>query len=242
MYFKHLHVVVINLLGSHFPYSLWTTIYLSFRVHLQVALLPCGESHSYINQKPIGHFVLFRFYHLYMNIKTHLTFGPAMAESLQVLHDKARVQSPCTWDDPSFFLHISIMCVFKLTRPQPYVVVFQVTSIADDAYQETAAVYLQVSIVSQALIFVTRSHKWSFMERPGFWLLGAFIVAQLIATLIAVYASWGFAKIRGCGWRWAGVVWLYEWVFITLDLKFIHNPFNGCVLKNLTFCSSVPPW
>lgn len=21
-----------------------------------------------------------------------------------------------------------------------------------------------------------------------------------------------------------------------------HNPFNGCVLKNLTFCSSVPPW
>lgn len=21
-----------------------------------------------------------------------------------------------------------------------------------------------------------------------------------------------------------------------------HNPFNGCVLKNLTFCSNVPPW
>lgn len=103
-----------------------------------------------------------------------------------------------------------VSCAFTLTRPQPDTVVFQVTSIADDAYQETAVVYLQVSIVSQALIFVTRSHQWSFMERPGFWLLGAFIVAQLIATLISVYASWGFAKIRGCGWRWAGVVWLYE--------------------------------
>lgn len=204
MYFKHLNVVVINVLGSHFPYSLQATIYSSFQVHLQVTLLPCDESHSYINQKPIEHFVFFHFYHLYINIKPHLTFRPA------------RVQSPCTWNDPISSC-TSVLCVHS------DVVVFQVTSIADDAYQETAAVYLQVSIVSQALIFVTRSHKWSFMERPGFWLLGAFIVAQLIATLIAVYASWGFAKIRGCGWRWAGVVWLYEWVFITLDLKYIHN-------------------
>ncbi|XP_021686797.2 ATPase 8, plasma membrane-type isoform X2 [Hevea brasiliensis] len=31
----------------------------------------------------------------------------------------------------------------------------------------TAALYLQVSIISQALIFVTRSRSWSFMERPG---------------------------------------------------------------------------
>lgn len=82
--------------------------------------------------------------------------------------------------------------------------------IANDAFQETAVVYLQVSIVSQALIFVTRSRNWSFMERPGFWLLGAFIVAQLVATVIAVYASWDFAKISGCGWGWAGVIWLYE--------------------------------
>jgi H+-transporting ATPase len=48
------------------------------------------------------------------------------------------------------------------------------------------------------------------MERPGFWLLGAFVMAQLIATLIAVYASWEFARIEGCGWKWASVVWLYE--------------------------------
>lgn len=45
----------------------------------------------------------------------------------------------------------------------------------------TAAVYLQVSIISQALIFVTRSRSWSFLERPGFFLLFAFIVAQLVS-------------------------------------------------------------
>jgi H+-transporting ATPase len=34
-----------------------------------------------------------------------------------------------------------------------------------------------------------------------------------IATLIAVYAEWGFADIKGIGWGWAGVIWLYSLVF-----------------------------
>jgi H+-transporting ATPase len=82
-----------------------------------------------------------------------------------------------------------------------------------------SALYLQVSIVSQALIFVTRSRGWSFLERPGALLVIAFLIAQLIATLIAVYANWGFAKVQGIGWGWAGVIWLYSVVFyIPLDV------------------------
>ncbi|GLT74715.1 hypothetical protein SLA2020_464980 [Shorea laevis] len=82
-----------------------------------------------------------------------------------------------------------------------------------------AALYLQVSIVSQALIFVTRSRSWSFVERPGLLLVSAFAIAQLVATLIAVYANWGFARIKGAGWGWAGVIWLYSIVtYIPLDL------------------------
>jgi H+-transporting ATPase len=46
-----------------------------------------------------------------------------------------------------------------------------------------SAVYLQVSTISQALIFVTRSRGWSFMERPGFLLLTAFAIAQLVQNL-----------------------------------------------------------
>lgn len=45
----------------------------------------------------------------------------------------------------------------------------------------SAALYLQVSIISQALIFVTRSRSWSFVERPGTMLIGAFLVAQLVS-------------------------------------------------------------
>lgn len=43
-----------------------------------------------------------------------------------------------------------------------------------------AALYLQVSIISQALIFVTRSRSFSIVERPGLLLLVAFLIAQLV--------------------------------------------------------------
>ncbi|WJX24001.1 Plasma membrane ATPase 4 [Trifolium repens] len=96
---------------------------------------------------------------------------------------------------------------------------FGVRHIHDSPDELTAALYLQVSIVSQALIFVTRSRSWSYVERPGMLLMGAFLIAQLIATLIAVYANWGFARIQGIGWGWAGVIWLYSIVFyIPLDI------------------------
>ncbi|CAI9780655.1 unnamed protein product [Fraxinus pennsylvanica] len=89
----------------------------------------------------------------------------------------------------------------------------------DDNRKLASAVYLQVSIISQALIFVTRSQSWSFVERPGLLLVGAFLIAQLIATLIAVYANWSFAAIEGIGWGWAGVIWLYNLIFyFPLDL------------------------
>lgn len=117
----------------------------------------------------------------------------------------------------------------------------------DDFRKLASAIYLQVSTISQALIFVTRSRSWSFVERPGWLLVVAFAVAQLvqnssytsiylfiltnnkcikllfclyqIATLIAVYANWAFAAVEGIGWGWAGVIWLYNIVFyFPLDL------------------------
>ncbi|KAL6523448.1 ATPase 8, plasma membrane-type [Orobanche gracilis] len=101
--------------------------------------------------------------------------------------------------------------------------IFKVRSLRDSPDELTAALYLQVSIISQALIFVTRSRSWSFVERPGFLLMGAFLIAQLLATIIAVYANWGFARISGIGWGWAGVIWIFSIItYFPLDvLKFI---------------------
>ncbi|KAK9080465.1 hypothetical protein SSX86_000224 [Deinandra increscens subsp. villosa] len=100
----------------------------------------------------------------------------------------------------------------------------------DDFRKLASAIYLQVSTISQALIFVTRSRSWSFVERPGWLLVVAFAVAQLIATLIAVYANWSFAAVEGIGWGWAGVIWLYNIVFyFPLDLIkfFIRYALSG---------------
>ncbi|KVH98064.1 Cation-transporting P-type ATPase [Cynara cardunculus var. scolymus] len=58
---------------------------------------------------------------------------------------------------------------------------FGVKPIKNNEHELMSALYLQVSIISQALIFVTRSRSWSFVERPGFLLCFAFLVAQLTA-------------------------------------------------------------
>jgi H+-transporting ATPase len=85
-----------------------------------------------------------------------------------------------------------------------------------------SVVYLQVSTISQALIFITRSRGPFFTERPSIFLVISFIVAQLVATFIAVYADWGFTQIEGCGWHWAGVAWVWNFIwFAPMDiLKF----------------------
>ncbi|KAJ8774404.1 hypothetical protein K2173_012478 [Erythroxylum novogranatense] len=85
-----------------------------------------------------------------------------------------------------------------------------------------SAVYLQISTISQALIFVTRSRSWSFMERPGFLLVFAFVIAQLIATVISATATWSFAGIHQIGWKWCGAIWAYNVVtYMLLDpIKF----------------------
>lgn len=113
---------------------------------------------------------------------------------------------------------------------------FGVRSIRDSEFEMMSALYLQVSIVSQALIFVTRSRSWSFVERPGVLLVTAFFLAQLVATLIAVYANWEFARIKGIGWGWAGVIWLFSIVFyFPLDIFkfFIRFVLSGRAWDNL---------
>ena len=70
-------------------------------------------------------------------------------------------------------------------------------------------VYLQVAIISQALIFVTRSHGFFFMERPSVALFLAFCAAQLVSSIIAAYGNWGFTKIRAISGGWIGIVWVW---------------------------------
>lgn len=102
-----------------------------------------------------------------------------------------------------------------------------VGELIDDSSKElkdklSSAVYLQVSTISQALIFVTRSRGWSYTERPGLLLVAAFIIAQLVATLLSAEVTCGMFGVRKIGWGWTAVIWLYNIVsYMLLDpIKF----------------------
>lgn len=160
-------------------------------------------------------------------------FSPFMVLIIAILNDgtimtisKDRVKAspmPDSWKLKEIFAtgivlgsYLALMTViffWAMKETDFFTEKFGVRSLRKNEHEMMAALYLQVSIVSQALIFVTRSRSWSFVERPGLLLLSAFIAAQLVATLIAVYANWGFARIKGMGWGWAGVIWLYSVVF-----------------------------
>ncbi|KAI5073716.1 hypothetical protein GOP47_0011729 [Adiantum capillus-veneris] len=169
-------------------------------------------------------------------------FSPFMILIIAILNDgtimtisKDRVkpsQMPDSWKLKEIFaagivlgVYLALMTVlffWAAYRTRFFERTFHVRSIRESTSQLTSAIYLQVSIISQALIFVTRSNGWSFKERPGVLLGIAFVTAQLIATFVAVYARWSFANVEGIGWKWAGVIWLYSvMTYIPLDiLKF----------------------
>ncbi|XP_057732323.1 plasma membrane ATPase 4-like [Arachis stenosperma] len=73
---------------------------------------------------------------------------------------------------------------------------FGVRSLRYSLAKMLAAFYLQVSIISLALIFVTGSCSWSYVERPDLLLLGSSMIAQLVANTLAVYANRRFARIK----------------------------------------------
>eukprot|EP00127_Corallochytrium_limacisporum_P006489 Clim_evm20s229 gene=Clim_evmTU20s229 len=109
-----------------------------------------------------------------------------------------------------------------------------------------AAIYLQLSISQQALIFVTRTRTFSFLDRPGTLLMIAFVGAQLIATIIGALGFGGYpdpsdtmdcqfcrwadefpspdseqyfvASVYGTGWGWALLIWIWCIIFyVPLD-------------------------
>ncbi|WWC71061.1 plasma-membrane proton-efflux P-type ATPase [Kwoniella pini CBS 10737] len=83
-------------------------------------------------------------------------------------------------------------------------------------------IYLQVAIISQALIFVTRSHGPSWTERPSIALMLAFCLAQLISSIIAAFGNWGFTQVHSISGGWIGIVWVWNivWYFPLDAVKF----------------------
>lgn len=100
---------------------------------------------------------------------------------------------------------------------------FGVEPLKGNSYGGHMVIYLQVAIISQALIFVTRSHGPSWTERPSVALMLAFCLAQLVSSIIAAYADWSFSQVHSVSGGWIGIVWIWNivWYFPLDGIKFI---------------------
>lgn len=96
-----------------------------------------------------------------------------------------------------------------------------------DEVSVTGLIYLQVSITNLGAIFVTRSQSFFFLERPGALVLIAFVVAQIIASVLGAYGLNGYTGFQGSGWGYVLVAWIWSIIwFVLLDpLKIIIRRF-----------------
>ncbi|VDB90414.1 unnamed protein product [Peniophora sp. CBMAI 1063] len=131
--------------------------------------------------------------------------------------------TPNSWDLAEIFAYAVAYGLYLTLSMIALVIIIKETTFFEDKFgvrlttffpidtnngQMHPIIYLQVAIISQAPIFVTRSHGF-FMERPSFALMGAFCLAQLVSTIIAVYADCGLAGIEGISGGRVGFVWVW---------------------------------
>ncbi|MGH1393487.1 MAG: hypothetical protein ACRAVC_05550 [Trichormus sp.] len=90
-------------------------------------------------------------------------------------------------------------------------------------------VYLKLSVAGHLTIFVTRTRKLFWTEKPANILLLAIFGTQIIASLVAIF---GFGLMSPIGWGLAAMVWGYslglllilDWVKHLGYRLFHHHP------------------
>jgi len=84
--------------------------------------------------------------------------------------------------------------------------------------------------------FVNCSHGFFFMERPSYALMGAFLLAQPVASIIAGFADWGFTYIQKTSAAWIGIVW----VWVSLLFVYASCVANGVQSESTRFTRTIP--
>ncbi|KAK0220191.1 hypothetical protein IW262DRAFT_1555700 [Armillaria fumosa] len=154
--------------------------------------------------------------------------------------------TPDSWDLAEIFAYAVAYGLYLTMSTIALVIIIMETTFFQDKFgvaleefpvqandrQLHMVVYLQVAIISQALIFVTRSHGFFFMERPSAALFFAFCIAQLVSSIIAAYGDWGFTEIHSISGGWIGIVWVWNIVWF-FPLDYIKFGMKATVIKFL---------
>jgi H+-transporting ATPase len=115
---------------------------------------------------------------------------------------------------------------------------YNVTNPVDnESFMLCGVIYLQVSITGQLIIFTTRARTFFFLNRPSILLMCAAVVAQLTATLIAVYGNSEWTQLYPIGWGWAAITWVWSLIWIIpMDIPKIicNSTLDGTIFQFTT--------
>jgi len=136
-----------------------------------------------------------------------------------------------------YYLVLSSILLFALVRDTQGFTSIGLKQLKPD--QLRGLVYLHISISGSAVIFVTRSIKLSYFERPGALLLTAFCISQCLATIIGIFGFNGYpndgkTNFSGCGWEYAILIWFWT-IFWYIPLDFIKLSTEYWVIR---FCAT----
>ena len=132
---------------------------------------------------------------------------------LSIAYDNVTYRNqPETWD---MRLVLGIATVLGLVGP---IAAFGLLYLGDRIFhlghpELQTMMYLMLSVAGHLTIFQTRTRGPWWSTRPAWILLAAVVGTQAVATLIAVYGAWLVAPL---GWKYAGIVWGYAFVWFLL--------------------------
>jgi len=132
-------------------------------------------------------------------------------------------ETPDTWNSFNVFfcatmygiyLSISTIVLFSVATQTTF---FQNTFglVTLNPEQLVGLMYVNLSVGGLATIFITRSYGFSFLDRPGLYVILAFGFAQVVASFLGAYGLNGYEGFDGAGWGYVlvGWVWSIVWYF-----------------------------
>jgi H+-transporting ATPase len=139
---------------------------------------------------------------------------------LSIAYDNVKYRNaPEAWN---MRVVLGVATVLGIVGP---IAAFGLFTIADRVFklghpQIQTMMYLMLSVAGHLTIFQTRTRGPWWSTRPAWILLGAVCGTQLFATVVSVY---GAGLVAPLGWRYAGIVWAYAfvWFLVTDPLKLL---------------------
>ncbi|KAJ6624073.1 hypothetical protein B0H10DRAFT_2162340 [Mycena sp. CBHHK59/15] len=154
-----------------------------------------------------------------------LTIRTVLCFAILVVDHAIPSATPSSWDLTAIFYYASAYGLHLTLSTVIFVIVTVQTTFFQRTFgvllspsqpqydnQLRMLVYLQVAMISHALVFVVRTPGFLFASRPSTVVLGVFSVWQVVLSVIARYGNCGFARVH------TNLIWFVplDWIKIAV--------------------------